>query len=166
MKFKQYINEIKATDYETEYRRGSDNIEIWLYLDGRKDLSNAFVVNIYPYPTTKVALEDRFNLTLASPSDIKYWDINFKDIMGMETMQPKDKGIALKLFGALENEITKFIKSQRPRVIRFRVSDNSASRLKLYKFLANKIEKSGKYKSYQFRKQFWMIKKSMIVKDK
>ena len=209
MRLKEYLTELKATKYEVDIRRRPENIEIWIYVGEERDLKNAFIVRINYETTTKFFKEERFNIKLNAPEVIPYWDINFKDAMGREDIQPKEKGIALRLFAALEKEIGNLIKNESPRVFRFRssdssdwretiepkdkgiairlfaamekevgnlikrekpkvfrfrVSDHSDSRYKLYKTIAKKIQKTGKYNLYTAGKQFWFIDKGMIVK--
>jgi hypothetical protein len=167
MKLKQYLTEIKASKYHVDIRRQSEVIEIWIYLGEPNNLKDAFVARVHFENTTRYLLEMKFNISLNidEPKEdklIQYWDISFKDAMGKENIAPKEKGIAIRLFAALEEQISKLIKQHKPDVFRFRVSDHSDSRYKLYKTIANKISKTPYYKLYKSGKQFWFISKALV----
>lgn len=162
MRFIRYLNEIKATSYEVDHREDSNRIELWINIGD--DPKNIFIVRIGYEGYSKSMLEMKFNISLGKMKEnIPYWDINFKDYLGREGIEPKGKGVALRLFAVLEQEIGKLINNRKPEVMRFRVSDSTDSRFKLYKTIARKIEKNGKYKLYTAGKQFWFIRKDLII---
>jgi hypothetical protein len=158
MRLKQYIAEIKSTKYEIQYQETSNFIRAYIQIE-----NETFILNIGKEEYSKAMLEYRFNINLNTSESVSYWDINFTDSLGRETLQPKGKGIALKLFAALENEIAKLVKKHKPKIFRFRVSDPTESRFRLYSTIAKKIQKQGNYKLYTHGKQFWFISKEYII---
>jgi hypothetical protein len=170
MRFKNYINEITATNYKVDKRESSNNIELWIHIgDNPKDI---FIVRIGYESYSKSMIEMRFRINLKNMEDsgkryssiesVPFWDINFTDYMGNDNLAKKGKGVAIRLFAALEKEIGTLINKRKPEVMRFRVSDHEESRFKLYKKIASKIVKNGKYNLYTSGKQFWFIRKEFV----
>lgn len=74
----------------------------------------------------------------------KQWYIEFVDKKGMTTMSPKNKGVALELFAALEEIIKKFLDKEKPEVVTF--FGMGASKVKLYDLAVKKMANYGGYK--------------------
>lgn len=171
MKLQKYLlQELRASNYTVDIRRKPERTELWINVGGKdKDQStrqyknDLFIASIGKENTTKSLLDMRFDISIKGEDrPLEYWDLNFQDSSGREDIQPKDKGTAIRLFAALEHELGKLIKQDKPEVFRFRVSDYSDSRFKLYQTIAKKIAKQGTYKLYKAGKQFWFIRKDLV----
>ena len=120
------------------------------------------------YATANYYSEDQLRQQLKLPNisfdtdPMKKWVIAFADAEGNIEINPKDKGVALQLFAAIEHYMKLFYKRQRPQVISFSGKETETSRTKLYKLLSKKIEKKG-YKLFDnLMGDFLLIRKDMF----
>ena len=67
----------------------------------------------------------------------------------MIEITPKAKGVALKLFAAIEEFMKTFVKKYKPIAIKFSGDADEPSRIKLYNLLAKKMVKLAPYKLYR-----------------
>lgn len=97
----------------------------------------------------KITLEGGELFTFeAAEQDDKYaktWTIAFEDSSGSLHVSPKDKGVALQLFAALEMVFINFIKKYKPDDFEFSGYSHEKSKIKLYGTVAKKIAKRAKY---------------------
>lgn len=100
------------------------------------------------------SLNDAFMKSLYYYGDIDFgiWEIYFQDEEGNYDVSKKESGISLQLFSALETIIKKFIREMKPEAFYFTGYMSETSRIKLYKFLAKKINRATKkYFYYSFK---------------
>lgn len=96
---------------------------------------------------------------------IKEWEIEFFDEEHEMDQNPKGSKVALTLFAAIEKILTKFIIENDPMALSFDPSDESPSRKKLYKTLANKIERKWpEYVKLETGDEGWLLIKRKQLK--
>lgn len=71
------------------------------------------------------------------------WYIYFEDEKGTMSKAPKERGVALQLFAALQEVLKNFIKTKKPMRFEFKGMPGEASREKLYNTIALRMPKLG-----------------------
>ena len=122
-KIKYEINNDKTIYVEVELER-----DIRFYVKILRDTADS-VMSFGPTLTKKFGKQLPFD----------YWTVSFEDEKGWTSTMPKEEGVALELFAALDTIFRKFIKEKNPEVIYF--SGWGESKVKLYTLLAKKIAK-------------------------
>ena len=137
--FKQYLSELKLnpkTKIDLDDSLDNDNVTAEIELtSGEK-----FTLSI---DTAEVDPEGMIHKQ-QEMADLGYvmWEIGFEDETGGTGTTGKVGGKgAIELFAALEHIIKGFIKKFAPEIVSF--AGKGASKTKLYKLLAKKIEKAG-----------------------
>lgn len=157
MRLELYINELKQTskDVETKITTNSSSVfeaKIWIgYVEDGEDYEHEFEFSaVY---NTNHALKSDFEEVADLLEDKGHkgsWEIVFVDEEGDE-VNPKERGIALKLFAAIIQMVEKLIKSKKPDSVFFTAKSNEPTKIKLYELLARKMVKLGGFKVTPFK---------------
>ena len=129
MKFKKYLTEL-SMQADTQIEKHNIGRE----LEYRITLAAGPIFKLYIGPEKS---------HLKTGEEIERHGIAFTDNRGNTLMSPKDKGVSIQLFAAIQSIVSEFVKSEKPILINFSGNSKEKSKLKLYSLLAKKIEKSG-----------------------
>lgn len=167
MKLKQYLNEL-AMKSDTIIKQ-TDNRSFHISYDIKVSKKNEFGFD--QGETFQLDFYENLNdpstpelIKLKQETNLNTWEIDFNDQSKSYANKPKGKGIALKLFAAIEKLVKEFIKTKKPKVIV--ITGIGPQKAKIYDFLSKKIVKSGKYKLFKHQDKIgavWeMIRKDLI----
>jgi hypothetical protein len=173
MKFKEYLAKTPKPLDELSMTRGTkiDKRETgdFIELEIRLETDDYFFVritkfNIYPRSFSLIFGEKLSLKPLPEDNVLDKWVITFQDSWRSEKINPKEKGVALQLFAAIEKSLTDLIKARKPHVLNYETSDSAPSRKKLYDTLAKRIEKSGKYKYVHGKSgKYYFVRRDLIA---
>lgn len=157
MRLELYINELKQTskDVETKITTNTSSVfeaKIWVgYVEDGEDYEYEFEFSAV-YNTNNALKSDFAEVAdlLEDKGHKGSWEIVFVDEKG-EDINPKVKGVSLKLFAAIIQMVEKFIKSKKPDSVFFTAKSNEPSKVKLYELLARKMVRIGGFKVTSFK---------------
>lgn len=147
MKLKKYLKELaKRADTNIKVRKDTPlNTQIQVIVDppmGASFLVTMTTGRLWEQEVVDMIGDSNLPEKISAEEPYKSLTLFFEDSELNTKTAPKEKGVALKLFAALEEVITKQIKVKKPDVVWF--SGYGASKVKLYHLLAKKIAKGIK----------------------
>lgn len=162
MKFKEYLQELSMSRSTTFKTISDTDREYFVYIEGigdhrfRVDISENSLWRDYKKQYDETALEIRLKYP------VMIWQVDFEDERGQMGIEPKEKGVSLRLFAALGEVMRNFVKKKKPDGFKFYA--NEYSRQQLYNTLAKKITKQSNYvlEKGSKGKTFYFFRKDIV----